>query len=84
MQMQIFGFPLSIFHISIFQISTSSVANNNHTHRISRAFRNDDDGSFDRMVNQMKDEQAEYFNIVNQLPPLPDCEFAKKIFSVVE
>ena len=29
----------------------------------------------------MKYEQNEYFNIVNQLPRLPDCVFAKKIFS---
>jgi hypothetical protein len=52
--------------------------NNNHTHRMARAFRKQSTSGFEAFVAEMRSERGQYEAILQDLPPLPDCVFIHK------
>ena len=57
--------------------AVDAVNNNNATHRLAKAFRQD---CVTTLIDAMTTEREEYFGIIHKCPPLPDCVFEKKIF----
>jgi hypothetical protein len=67
------------------KLSQSLKDNNNPTHRLSRAFRNQDDGEeFETVRKKMKMERGEYHDLIRSTPRLPDCVFSKKRLRIVK